>query len=1280
MADSTLTTDFVPVKEPPPVTTDFKPVKVPMSVEPSPYPFDPWMNEVLKDQSPEQQIEKRNGITNTIYQMAKPWLDASYLAGSSINRTLAHSTDTLDVMSRWFEAQGLGKREGFFEQMTKTYLQNADWWKARAEKVGINFLTELTGEAFALPSNALIGMTDFVLKVASGFSIPAIVGYQEAKEHDTDPFIGGLIEAAKTKTLDSMFKLMAPFSRYIQSLVMGTTFGVQAGVEAPAGERTKAFIKGGATGIGMAMVAPSGKWGIRDLYPEIGRSVPEIRKDIEAFEKVQLKEPAPVEEAKPTEPVLSPTVKDQFALPGIKQDLEMKGAKEGVTPTLEGTPLAEVARKAEVAKVQPELPIQPKMDEELIGTIRELRGYVKQGEAGKRIPVEDMFETNVWTGWGSSYPPFMRNKGWGKDEVLNAIDKGLSGQKLGKRQIEIFDAAKEEATVLISDRESLGAAAQGFLFKLPDDISQLKTTLERVPKWTGLKQRQEIAESISKTYTGVLGRAQTGFEKIKSTGTALWDWYTRPPQWTTFDDMLGQYLGGRQISGSKTSEFAKQIKDSIPELQQQAITNWVQAGGDRAILTERMNQTTDPKLKQGYEEALNLGNEHTTFAQNIHQYFNSKLDQAIEAGILDHGIENYVNQIWEKDNLVGLKLKAEINAGMLRQNPSFAKKRIFESYFDGEQAGFTPKDKRIGYLISAYEQSFNEAIAARGFIKELQNGDASDGRPLVVVRGSGSALPKGETPPEAYLVRPRSIPEEAFDYKEIAHPALRKWKWTTKDENGNPIFVEGDLIVHPEIYDHLHNVLSRSAVRESALGNIALKGNQELKSTLLSLSMFHQVQIGAHAVFHWENPFTTQKLDFEQPIQRDLVEHGLMVYNRTALSEFAEGLGAPGLINKIPVVGSYAQKYTEYLFTDLIPRLKMKLAIDMVDRNTNRYPDLSRDQVLKLSSDQANAAFAELNYKQMGRSQTTQDMFRLGALAPDFLEARARFVGEALKPYGREQAIALIRGTTLMYLAAKAIEGINTLIDDKAEIHWDRPFSVTIGDKEYTLRSIPGDIYHLVRDPRSFIYHRLNPSIIRPLIEAVTGRDLFGKMRDIGEQIKDYVTGFVPIPGQGLFTKQDRTIFDSILQSMGVSSFKHRSDAEQTVLDIQKEKARTGELPTETQDRIDLRNKLSKDYEKTKDLTPIKEAVKEGNITITDFQTILGKSLKTPVELGITHFSVPEGIRVWNKSTDEEKTLIQQPLVKKWMGWKATIEERKPYQQKMQEIIGWRNPKQGGSR
>src|SRR4029077_6570362 len=99
-------------------------------------------------------------------------------------------------------------------------------------------------------------------------------------------------------------------------------------------------------------------------------------------------------------------------------------------------------------------------------------------------------------------------------------------------------------------------------------------------------------------------------------------------------------------------------------------------------------------------------------------------------------------------------------------------------------------------------------------------------------------------------------------------------------------------------------------------------------------------------------------------------------------------------------------------------RLKMKMALEAYDRNMSRYgPDtktaFTPDQIAELTASQANAAFGEMNYKLLGRSPTTQDFLKLTVLAPDFLEARTRFIAQALKPYGKEQRAALfVMGAT----------------------------------------------------------------------------------------------------------------------------------------------------------------------------------------------------------------------------------------------------------------------------
>ncbi len=91
--------------------------------------------------------------------------------------------------------------------------------------------------------------------------------------------------------------------------------------------------------------------GLRDVAESLkGEAIPQVD---EGFREILSKE-LTRKTKEVTKPELSPTAKNQFKLPGMKQGLEMKGGKE-VTPTLKGTPLFEAARKAEVDRVQPSL-------------------------------------------------------------------------------------------------------------------------------------------------------------------------------------------------------------------------------------------------------------------------------------------------------------------------------------------------------------------------------------------------------------------------------------------------------------------------------------------------------------------------------------------------------------------------------------------------------------------------------------------------------------------------------------------------------------------------------------------------------------------------------------------------------------------------------------------------------------------------------------------------------------------------------------------------------------
>lgn len=641
--------------------------------------------------------------------------------------------------------------------------------------------------------------------------------------------------------------------------------------------------------------------------------------------------------------------------------------------------------------------------------------------------------------------------------------------------------------------------------------------------------------------------------RVQGASAALWRAFREGAvRYTDFDKAVDDdWSGPEQEAALELHKFVNVLMKRIPDkARREAMTNWLEAEGDQDVLRERAQQAR-PAYRKGYEDALTLTDEEKTFVQNVRNFMDSELDEAQKAGILEHGVDNYIQHIWKRgsrDPFVK-RLAAEINYSALQPNPSFAKRRVWDTFFKGEQLGAEPVSKDIAFLLSMHHQSLMKAIAARNFLKALLNTPASDGRPLTVVEG-GMRLPNaGEN--DAYLVRPHQRNQATADYREINHPALRKWKWVGEDENGQTAFMQGNMVVHPEIYQKLKNMLGTSAIRQFEVmgyhpGRALLRGAGELKNVLLSFSGFHQTQEGLHGMFHRVSPFNNvPDLDLSDARQKRLIHSGLMAADFNALEAFSEGLAGGGLVTKIPFVGERLHQYNQYLFQSYIPRLKMKMALEALDRNMQRYGNkLSEDQIYKLTANQANAAFGELNYRALGRSKTMQDFLRLSLLAPDFLEARARFVGQAMRPYGREQSTALLLGAAAMYGVARVI---NQLLDK--DPHWDKPFSLVYHGHEYTPRTIQGDIYHLATDPRGFIMSRLNPVTTRSAMEWMTQRDSRGMKRDAGDQLVDFAKSIAPIPAQSFITRHGTSwqtqITKALLQAAGINEKKSHTAAEQ---------------------------------------------------------------------------------------------------------------------------------------
>lgn len=647
--------------------------------------------------------------------------------------------------------------------------------------------------------------------------------------------------------------------------------------------------------------------------------------------------------------------------------------------------------------------------------------------------------------------------------------------------------------------------------------------------------------------------------KLKANAQSVLDYYAKPPEFNNFDRIVGDWHFADTQAAKAVREFGEKMKKEVPEpVRREAIVNYIQADGDTAVLASReaasRAKPETEKFAEGYRIAQTLNPAEQTLAENFRNYYDSRFQEAADAGILKTSVDNYVNQVWEKANPVSDSIKGDIALGRLNTNPALAKQRVFDSYFEGEQAGYSPKNKDIGTLAAQYDLALNRAISSRAFIKSLYEGKLEDGAPMALLEGRGTPVTDNAGVPEAYLIQPHTMETSIFaqekPYQRVDHPALKGWKYMGTDESGKPIMLQADMVVHPDLKSKMEAMLEKSRVRQSPVGKTLLNLQGIAKQTKLDLSAFHPVQVGIHALGHGVLPIDLPKIDLNDPIQASLIKHGLQVedYNHSNIA--MEGLtgGSQSLLQKITGLKQVLGHWNNWMFREFIPQLKMKTAQVILDRNRKIAGNqMSEDSLLKLSAEQANAAYGELNYRMMYRHPTTQDILRLTTLAPDFLEARFGpkygMVGQALGRYGNEQRLNLAAIGLTLWTASRILNKLSSddkKLTDTAGYHFDKPFTVISNGHEYGLRTMVGDIQHLFTDPRSFGYNRLSPTA-RTAIELGTMRDDRGIKRTPAEVVKDVGSWLIPI---SLNPRDDSTLAQTVEQGVGIRDTRYSPGGE----------------------------------------------------------------------------------------------------------------------------------------
>ncbi|MGD0342178.1 MAG: hypothetical protein ABSA76_10810 [Bacteroidales bacterium] len=651
-----------------------------------------------------------------------------------------------------------------------------------------------------------------------------------------------------------------------------------------------------------------------------------------------------------------------------------------------------------------------------------------------------------------------------KDKVYQTIDEvqdDFADGKLNKKEEQVLREKVYEVTdvpgyvelssdpgVIDSEYEKLKPEREA---KLIEDLKSIPT------QKISMKERlQGIKDKISKfAPKNIDGRIKNSLTNLKENAKAVWKAYSGMPEWTDYRKALGDWSLAKQINDKALMDFTKLAEKKIPlRSRREAIVNYIEADGDVETLKKR-EESSKANHKQGYKDAQNLTPDEIKIANSIKDYFDSMLKMGFDAGILKSQVENYVTHFGVRpDDPKVTKVIGGFDNGKLNTNFKYARGRIFKTFFDLEQAGFRA-DKDFKDIIPAYSKGFARTLYSRAFVKNMTEGNASDGRPIVAQAGMGSVA-GDENISKAALVNPYAKSEDVSDYRYVNHPSFRDWYWATKAPDGTNVFAKGELVVHPDYATRLSNILGKSDLMKSVPLRKITKGVNVTKQTIFMLSpFFHYIQEGFHAIGHTVNPiWGLKEFNPEDVTHQKLIKGGLQLYDFQAKSNFAEGLASLNIAGKIPIIKDTILPLQEYLFNEYIPKLKITTAEHMLNRNLKKYSKkYSDDQIYALSADQANVAYGNLNYDLIGRNPTMQHIFRTMALAPDFLEARTKFVGQALTPKGAEQRRALIILGGTLFVASRLL---NKLFDD--DYHWDKPFSFVYKKNEYTMRSVPEDM------------------------------------------------------------------------------------------------------------------------------------------------------------------------------------------------------------------------------
>ena len=757
-----------------------------------------------------------------------------------------------------------------------------------------------------------------------------------------------------------------------------------------------------------------------------------------------------------------------------------------------------------------------------------------------------------------------------------AAEANNPGNPLAKASPELVDSVRKslEASGQIRKVNITPTTGGRTLGSLTDYLEANKIDSPKL----SLADRFNLAKRLADQYQGAKDAIAKGAAKMSAMWDAFKAQYKGPPVDGNFRSLVKDWLYDKQVTGLETHRWVEQIKSKVPDkLRRQAISAFMDAGGDLQTLRDQAD-AVPARFKPIWDTALKLTPDEQKLAQRITADFEQKLSDAQMLGLVDKGRENYgVPQIWKE----APKSEGEFNPFVKKQtarnptakldarSPFFSLQRNNPTYFDGIMKGGIPDDMDVGKLVGTYNADFHNSLSDRGLIWQLKDGKTADGSPLAMIGGKTTTLPAAEGG-RTYFSTSHYRPVDAMTpdgrpYQTVDHWALRDWRFSSTDKDGNPIMVNGDFYIHPDHAAFLKNELGQSWMRDPDGGAKYFKpvidSAAYIKKSMFAGGTFHAATEALHAAFHGISPLV-KDVDLDPQTNHTLalgIRNGLDMGFGAQREMFEEGVGSHGGVwGHVPGVGDALQKIGDFTFSYFIPRIKAKTFAAVYDRNAARYPDLSPDRCAEVTARQVNAAFGGQNWRLMGANKTLMDVSRLLLVAPDFLLSRSKVVAQALKPYGAEQRHFLLAQAATVYLGARALNMI--LNNGNPHMEPDNAFRVVNNGRSYGARFIVSDLMEFLAHPGEFAAGRLSP-FSKVGIEATTERDMRTGAREKGTfnfsndtlrradiLVSELAKSMVPIGFSGLLPgaagKEQTGAGQLALSQFGVGSRKYTAETQ----------------------------------------------------------------------------------------------------------------------------------------